>query len=128
MRDTVRGLTDAGLRVMVVLDVPRFERRVPECTIRRSDCDVSLADATGFRAAVADAEVAAVASLATPAAATAWDPFDVLCDDRRCPGVADGVVRYRDTDHLSEAGAAFVQPAMTAALDEFLAREGTGDD
>ena len=124
-RATVAGLNAAGIPVLVMLDVPRFERRVPECTIRRSDCDADRSDVEAFRSPAADAEISAVSSL--PLAA-AWDPFDVLCDEARCRATDGGVVLYRDTDHLSEAGAKFLEPALTLELEDFLTEVGARGD
>lgn len=115
---TLEGIAAAGVPVLVVSDVPRFELSVPECTIRRDDCAVDVDDARDFRAPVADAERGAASNVA---GVRVWDPFEVLCGPVSCAATRGSVVLYRDTDHLSEAGARDVAPAMIEQLELLLA-------
>jgi len=36
------------------------------------------------------------------------DPMDVLCDAKECHAMIDGVLMYRDDDHLSINGSKYV--------------------
>jgi len=125
LADTLRGITAAGVPVLVVNDVPKFELNVPECTIRRDDRGVDLEEARSFRAPVADAETAAAAGIA---GVRVWDPFDQLCGPGRCEAEEGSIVLYRDTDHLSEAGARQIAPALSEQLERLLADDPAGRD
>lgn len=42
------------------------------------------------------------------------DPVPYLCDDNKCSGSRDGIPIYNDDDHLSERGAALLEPMFRA--------------
>lgn len=44
------------------------------------------------------------------------DPFKPLCAEQVCYTVRDGRALFSDTDHLSEAGVAYLVPALDAAM------------
>ncbi|MEY4174239.1 MAG: hypothetical protein RI900_1404 [Actinomycetota bacterium] len=119
LESTLAPLAELGLPVFVLHDVPHFPMRVPECVIRRgaSDCAVDVIDARNARQPVVEAELAAASDLG--ALVTTWDPFTVLCDDAVCPVVADGEVLYRDSTHLSRAGARHVGRTLVPTLVAF---------
>jgi len=94
-------LTDAGLRVVVVLPAPEFIYPPPECLQRMApaQCPVSRDDAEARRSAVK-------AILERVAAGRdnvrLWDPFDLICDAGACRAAGtDGLARYQDRDHLT---------------------------
>ncbi len=109
LRRTMDRLTAAGTPVVFVLDVPRFDRPVPECLLRLGDseCSVERVRAVEYRAPVQ--EVVENAAAENPLV-TVVDPFDVLCDADRCTPGTDDDVWYRDADHLSVAGSKRLEP------------------
>ncbi len=46
------------------------------------------------------------------------DPLPYLCSDGRCWGDKDGMPLYYDDDHLSERGAALLQPLFATMFQE----------
>jgi hypothetical protein len=122
LREDLAFLSNANVPVLLMHDVPRFDHQVPLCLIRRRHgCNMGRAEATEYRSAVADAERAAVALLAR-ASVTVWDPFTSLCDSRTCFATHDREVLYRDTDHLSSAGAAFLKEPLTREIERIISR------
>ena len=119
---TLSTVADAGPRVVLLHDVPRFNKPVAQCAIRKSaqECGVDTSDARSARQPVFDAEQAAVAQ--SNGKVLTWDPFDVLCDTTRCNAVVDGVVLFRDRAHLSKAGALYVGDRLVPWLTKALAR------
>lgn len=116
LHSTLAHLADMGLPVLVLHDVPHFAMRVPECVIRKgaSECAVDESDARHARQPVFEAELAAVRGLGPTV--TTWDPFTALCDEEACPVVADGEVLYRDSTHLSRAGAHYLGRTLVPKL------------
>jgi peptidoglycan/LPS O-acetylase OafA/YrhL len=128
-RDLAR-LVDANLDVVLVLQVPELgfsPRRclrvrplerwlaiesTAGCTIPRQDVEESQA---GYRAAVARV----VESLRSPRLRV-MDPMDVLCDEQECRAIIDGVLMYRDQDHLSIEGSIFLWARLEARADPTL--------
>lgn len=109
VRRTVDLLTGLGLKVLVLGPVPEQRYRAPWCVARRSaqTCSVSREEQLAYRADVMKALATAIDgnSLARIA-----DPFEQLCDSEVCPAQINGIVLYRDDDHLSAAGAMRLTP------------------
>ena len=119
-RSLARDLTlllGSGRKVTLVLQVPEldflpevclharpFERLLPEpevkCSVPRARTERRQA---GYRAAVARV----VQALNDPDLHVV-DPMDVLCDVKECHAMIDGVLMYRDDDHLSINGSKYV--------------------
>jgi peptidoglycan/LPS O-acetylase OafA/YrhL len=102
-------------RVVVIHDVPRMPARVPVCLARlparQSECEVPRRQAFNSRAM--RAEQAAVRSVA---GVEYVDLTDEYCDAGTCYAVRDGIVVYRDADHLATAFAAHLAPRLAEAL------------
>jgi len=118
-------LLESGVEVLLVLQVPEldfsprtclairpFQRLLPSglpphrCTMPRRDVEAGQA---AYRAVVARV----VASLASPRLRV-LDPMDVLCDANECHAMLDGVLMYRDEDHLGIAGSRLVWTRLEA--------------
>jgi SGNH domain-containing protein len=98
LREAWAPLAQAGIRVIVLRDVPRPDFNVPDCIAQHLD---ELSQCAFDRApAVWDEAPEVTAARAIPGALvidlTAW-----ICPGDRCPVVIGGVVVYRDTDHLT---------------------------
>ncbi|HEX8318650.1 acyltransferase family protein [Longimicrobium sp.] len=116
LRHTVEQVLPSGARVVVVQDTPLPGFDVPDCIARHLDrpeqCDVPAARAVDHRLARAERE--AIAGLQ---GVSYIDMTPAICGPRVCRVYVDGVIRFRDTDHLSTRFAAALAPRMDAALD-----------
>jgi peptidoglycan/LPS O-acetylase OafA/YrhL len=107
MATAIGRLNAVGAHVVVVHPIPRLEAPPYGCAVlsvltRRCRGAVERADADRERRLAVAAERAAVAS-SERASAVGFD--DDLCDGSRCTGARQGVWTYRDSNHLSVAGA-----------------------
>ncbi len=120
LRTAVGGLADAGIRSLVLHDVPTFDRANETCgrlrylvspsscasTATRSDVERYVARSV----AVEDAAVDGVTAAATA------DPVPWICPSGRCSTYVDGTWSYRDADHLSVAGSEALAGRVRDAL------------
>jgi hypothetical protein len=111
---TIERFTAAGKDVVYVLEWPqldfdpktcvdirplRFHRfRAPTCGVDREKVE---ARDSSYRALV-------LATLARYPRTTYWDAKKALCDDRTCWAFKDGLMLYRDRDHLSLVGSEYL--------------------
>jgi peptidoglycan/LPS O-acetylase OafA/YrhL len=107
LRTILARLNAAHVPVVLVHPVPTLPRAPQECPVVRvllRRCDASIA-----RSAV-DARLGLSTKLEAAAAASTSDTWtidfaDQLCPHGRCASARDGIVQYRDTEHLSVDGA-----------------------
>ena len=113
----LRTLLESDREVVLVLQVPELNVLPDRCLRARpfdrvfprpeSRCSVSRARAerqqAGYRAAVAR-----VAQALNDPDLHVVDPMDALCDAKECRVMIDGVLMYRDDDHLSIDGSKYV--------------------
>ena len=110
-------LLESGREVTLVLQVPEldflperclharpFERWMPTPEVR---CSVPRARTERRQAGYRQA-VARVAQALNDPHLHVVDPMDVLCDAKQCHAMIDGVLMYRDDDHLSIEGSKYV--------------------
>ncbi len=97
-------LAGRNIRLLLVLPTPIYPHSVPSCLARRneSDCSVGRAQFERFSQDIRDV-FEKLARRHTNV--RQWDPLLNLCNGARCPAVRDGVVLYRDNNHLSALGA-----------------------
>lgn len=109
VRLTVDTLTSLGLKVIVLGPMPEQRYRVPWCVARRSAqaCAVPRDEQIAYRA---DAMKVLASATDGNGLARIADPFVQLCDSDICPVQVQGMVLYRDDDHLSSAGAMRLMP------------------
>ena len=100
---TIHALTDRGIKVLVVAPMPEQRFRVPSCLARRSIkfCSVTRSVAEEHRTLAFEAIKRATNGLA---GVYVWDPLPALCDRNICLAERDGLVMYRDGDHLTYGG------------------------
>jgi peptidoglycan/LPS O-acetylase OafA/YrhL len=122
-RRTVQALTGAGLHVMFARDNPEFSFDMPTCLAHlqrhawyaSSACEMPLA--TVLDPAIHEAEQSAIRGLPN---VHYIDLTNRFCHASLCGGVSDGMVIYRDTDHLTghfaASLAAVLEPQVLAAL------------
>jgi len=110
-------LLAAGKRVVLVDDVPEFERPLP-CCLARQWWQPAIAPLCSHRPETlpdspSDRDLAAIAAMRP--AVTLVRPSDALCQGRQCVRLIRGEPVLKDEDHLSEAGAAYVVGALGVA-------------
>jgi peptidoglycan/LPS O-acetylase OafA/YrhL len=106
---TVAALTQRGIEVLVVATVPEHRYAVPKCLARKSveRCSIGRKEAERHRS-LALAELKAVVGDAP--GARLWDPFAALCGEEHCLAERDGIILYRDDDHLTYSGSRWLAP------------------
>ncbi len=120
---TIRKLTAKGITVLVIAPMPEQRFRVPACLARRSVafCSVERSVAEDHRTLALNAIKRATDGLA---GVYVWDPLPALCDERICLAERDGLVMYRDGDHLTYGGSRWLgsyfakSPAWSAIANE----------
>jgi peptidoglycan/LPS O-acetylase OafA/YrhL len=111
-RAMLKPLSDAGIPVGVIREVPRPTTNVPECIQRNpkqpSACDTSQADA------LPDADPLAQAANGLPGVSVV-DLTKWLCVSQVCPAVIGNVIVYRD-NHLTNSYVHTLSTPLTDAL------------
>ena len=97
------GLERSGIRLLLVSPLPSLHHSAPHCLARRKKehCSVSLADATNYVSGFLPIFEKLAGKYKN---VRVWNPFELICNDSECPSVANGVVIYRDDNHLSYQG------------------------
>lgn len=112
---TVNRLRRAGLRVLIVGQIPELYYSVPECLLRRSAQECAME-----RQRVNDRREAAMtvlrSELVPDRSVRLLDPIDALCDTRSCYPVRGGVVMYSDSHHLTATGVETLAPQFDPEL------------
>ena len=123
MRRTLSQLGSHGMPVVNVRDNPRFAFDVPTCLARSKriswypggNCDQD--QATSLLPGMFEAEKAAARGLSN---VHFIDFSERFCRSGRCQAVEDGVVMYRDNQHLTGRYADVLMPALQAELLRFI--------
>ncbi|SCE95741.1 acyltransferase family protein [Micromonospora mirobrigensis] len=114
LRQTWRGMVDAGVPVVVLRDGPYHERNIAECVaenrkrLTRCASPRSRLDSGGGPAQKKAAEGLAGVHLI--------DLTDAICPADRCAPVIGGVLVYSDNNHVSATYMATMEPRLEAAL------------
>jgi len=121
LQETVRQIGSAARRVCVVQGVPILKYDLPQAFLMTrlrgiDDKFLGLNHAEAFQQQqFVDREIH---ELDRRGLLSAVDPKDVLCSAERClVQAADGAPLYRDTNHLSLAGAALVAPLLERCIE-----------
>ncbi|MDX3925481.1 MAG: acyltransferase family protein [Shinella sp.] len=104
---TLAKLSRIGAKGVLVMDVPEMGFDVPEALARAHMTGRSLdiappLDYTVRRQALARR---VLAQSARENGAYIVDPMPAICDDEKCHAMKDGIVLYKDIDHLTATGA-----------------------
>jgi hypothetical protein len=115
LRSVLQRLNAAGIPVVIVHPIPTLPRAPRECPVARvllGRCYASIsrteADAGLARATAIEDEAASNASTLALA--------DELCPNGRCAATRDGVIQYRDAEHLSVDGALLLTATFSRAV------------
>jgi peptidoglycan/LPS O-acetylase OafA/YrhL len=110
LRQTFRRIQAAGSEIVVINDNPRSSVSVTECISANAadpaTCDFPVTpSAEPERAAAEDVEGVRFVDL-----------NDAICPRGTCPAIANGIVTYRDDDHLTATFAATLAPQLYDAF------------
>ncbi len=118
-RHTLVQLNTEGIPTILVRDTPRPGFNVPMCLSRAASHTGRLLSAcridgrTALAATVWEAEQIAARGLSN---VKTVDLSDQFCDGNSCDPVRDGLVVYRDTNHISASFAAHLAPILSERL------------
>jgi hypothetical protein len=122
LRRTYERLTAAGIRTIVIRDVPRTGFDVPACLSRRAarlpfarTCTYDLA------AAISRPAIAAQSEAARGLPVSLIDMNDQLCDTPRCGVTRNGAIVFTDDNHLTVSFARTLAPVLGRRIAEALA-------
>ncbi len=115
LKTTIAALTQRGVRVLVIAPVPEQQFDIPYCLARKSVefCSVARDTANSHRTVALHIVTEAVQTAAP--GVRLWDPEPALCTDGHCWSERDGIVIYRDNDHLSPSGSRWLAPHFAEA-------------
>lgn len=130
LRETLRRVTAAGRDVLFLFDVPElgfdpkscFTERPFELIAKRDPCAVSR---RAYDERTARYKSVTRAVLNEFPMVRVYDPTGDFCDKDWCWAMRDGILFYRDADHLNDAGSAFIAARMAPLVDAML--RGTGE-
>ena len=123
LQTAVARLRGAGLRVLILADVPQYPTDAWSCVARRgwTACNRPRAQADAARRD----ELAALHRIAaSDPGVRLFDPIDSLCSAAVCSPVRGEALVYRDTNHLTRAGADIVVRDMARDLEWVAGRGG----
>jgi hypothetical protein len=128
---TLARLAKTGARVCVVLDVPELKFPIPHAllTARQRGLDEEFLTLTREEAEAGQAAVESdIRALAARYPVDIVDPKDSLCASGRCE-IGDGRTSfYRDTAHLTVAGAEHVTPTIDGCFASLKVGESAAED
>ncbi len=121
LTETVQSLVDAGSRVLVIADTPRFESSPVTC-VSANPFEVDAC--AGDRSVVLDAELSQTEHAATLEADGDFaDLTDFICTASQCPIIVDNLLVYRDVNHLTATYVRYLEPALAIVMDDLIRAE-----
>lgn len=113
VKSSVGTLQDAGLEVVLLRDVPLHKIDVSRCVQRAlwqergtSICDTPRPEALDERLFEAETKAASEMDM------TYVDTSSMFCDDSTCQSVIDGMLTYRDRQHIAVSYAQSLAPSL----------------
>jgi peptidoglycan/LPS O-acetylase OafA/YrhL len=102
LKTDLEAFRKLGLRVLIIAPEPELTFNGPQCLYRKSAAECVMP-----RQRVDERRALAVKTLKEAAAGfdnvRLWDPIDQYCDATWCYAERDGLILYRDADHISDA-------------------------
>ncbi|WP_410055418.1 acyltransferase family protein [Phycicoccus sp. M110.8] len=117
-RDVLKRFTDAGIRVMVIRDVPSAVTEAPDCVAQHLN-DVTACDNPASKALESD-PLAAASRADRTGMVTTLDLTDRFCRAGTCHQVIGGLLAYFDHGHLTATFTRTLEPDIGAALDRVM--------
>lgn len=108
MMTPLEELARKGRRVAVIYPTPEFAWDVPRYFMRqvmRGDERIDISIKSSVYEQRVEPFRRAVAQAAQQSSLLVVDPMDIFCDKGRCSAYRDGLLLYRDDDHLTRYGA-----------------------
>jgi len=120
--DVARGLfakslktwTDAGVRALVIRDVPFHRQAVPDCVAEHPSDLAACADPE--KTALVRDPLFEAARVDRSGKVTTLDLTSRFCDEGTCYGVVGGVIAYFDQGHMSATFSRTLEPDVSRAL------------
>jgi peptidoglycan/LPS O-acetylase OafA/YrhL len=117
LRATLSALKDTGVMVLVVGDLPWFASEPPNCKYEVFEgnlryCTVERADALEAQRSYGPILAEVTSGLGIPVVPVR----DLFCSDDGCSMVKDGVIQFRDSNHLNADGANAVGARVAAEV------------
>lgn len=109
-----KQLGASGIRVLALRDNPWMPKDVPVCVYSPIVDDKNTCGE--LRSTVLDDAAFAHSRAKIPAGVHLSDLTEHFCDTRRCWAVKDGIVIYRDSNHITATYAARISPALRDAI------------
>jgi peptidoglycan/LPS O-acetylase OafA/YrhL len=124
LRRTYARLATAGIRTIVIRDVPRTGFDVPSCLSRNAARLPFSRPCTYDRAtSLSRSAVAAQDAAARGLPVQLIDMNDQLCDAPRCDVVRNGAIVFTDDNHLTASFSRSIAPTLGARVSRVLARQ-----
>jgi len=121
LRKTYERLGAAGIRTVVLVDVPRTWFDVPACLSRRAARLPFATDCTYERdASISRLGMAAQSEAATGLPIRVVNMNDQICAERRCGVVRNGAIVFTDDNHLTASFSRTLAPVLGARVAEAL--------
>ena len=107
--DQWRRLADGGISIIAVRDTPRMKHRIPECLERHAPDASKCAHS---RDEVLDRVDPTSELRPMPSNVSFIDMTDQFCDFQTCHPIRNGMVVFRDRDHISHPYSASLAPVL----------------
>ncbi|SMX47285.1 acyltransferase family protein [Actibacterium lipolyticum] len=118
LRKTVAKLMADGKQVFLIYPVPEFAHDIPRVAMRGGAVAAEhLSTPRQEHLSRSESARSALSSIVEKTGAIGLIPDRLLCDDALCHASRDGVLLYKDNDHLSENGAKLISPILGKVFD-----------
>lgn len=111
LRQTIRQLTNAGLKVVILHEPPYAPFDPPECLIEKKKVE-----ACAFDAPQQSPELQAAKNISN---ARVFDLYSAVCPSDRCSPVKKQVVVYRDRTHMTKTYVMTLEPKFIQLLKQY---------
>ncbi len=111
LRQSIRQLTNAGLKVVILREPPYAPFDPPECLIEKKKVE-----ACAFNAPQQSPEVQASKNISN---AKVLDLYSAVCPSDRCSPVKKQVIVYRDRTHMTKTYVMTLEPRFTQLLKQY---------
>ncbi len=114
MRETIGVFTERGVKVLLVGQIPTYERLPIRCIVAAAyeSADPGRCGATAEAAEeeLSESDRALEKLVASNPAISIFLPSGPMCSQDRCPPVVKGVMLYKNEEHLNRFGAEYLRP------------------
>jgi hypothetical protein len=125
LRYTLNQFSRAGIRVVLIRDPPSPLFDVRACLARAAWMNITdrclFEREMALNSVVSQMEVAVVNSVGD---ASAVDPSPLICRTERCAPLKDGIILYRDQNHLTASYVRQLTPLLRSSLEALMERGG----